>query len=456
MMTSISPTGDLRTGESGQPSNNIPKDKGDDGSIGAHDQSHQQSGASPLIAIVVLGICAFLAFGYYFWRRRKQQREFASNNRDAGDLLSAPPRSHLDRAKRSAINVASRIPFLRDKLRSTNRWETIDDPFGTVFPEKNGVSAAGFPGMTEPPRIMVQTTFTQRSSIVSKFKAAVTGGALPSIGSWTKATSTGEGANAGLSATAQANGGTSGQGAASSDPNPLGLSPFIAPKTSIIAEPAKITSQDGPPLGANHGPKPSFSSTAPQYNLTLQSTYGAGRRISELSSLSSGFGDGDIIIPPQPTRKSTASLGRLQGRPYTGGAENTGGGNSGNSRNRSSTATMATARSISSARRDTVYTEASEDFPPRFRTVSSWVNQQSGRVKRQEQRVQDTANKTGAPPPVPPIPPEQDFRLMMPDGEEPRRVEDTNVNTSTGDGKGGGDWGAETKSMLNVVIGTAH
>lgn len=54
-------------------------------------------------------------------------------------------------------------------------------------------------------------------------------------------------------------------------------------------------------------------------------------------------------------------------------------------------------------RRDTVYTEASEaSSVPRFRTINSWVRQQTSRVRK----------------PVP----EQGFGMMMPDEEEPKRV----------------------------------
>lgn len=133
-------------------------------------------------------------------------------------------------------------------------------------------------------------------------------------------------------------------------------------------------------------------------------------RASELSSLSSGFGDDDIIVaggpmvkPPPPAttnlRQSTNLVGRL---------------------------------SWAQSRRDTVYTQSSEDLPPRFRTVSSWVNQQTCRIKRAQQREQqqDAPPAPLAPgqPGVPGIhnpPVEQSFNMMMPDGEVPRPVEDT-------------------------------
>lgn len=170
---------------------------------------------------------------------------------------------------------------------------------------------------------------------------------------------------------------------------------------SSATAPSKTHVQEQP-KGGGLMPKPSISSTAPQINLTLPSTFGQ-QRLSDLSSLSSGFGDGDIIMP-QPTANV---------KPYQ--------------TSRLSTGTEAE----QSQKRDTVYTEASEDTPPRFRTVNSWVRQQTGRVKRAKQREEQTANETGLAPPVPSLPPEQEFRLMMPDGEEPRRVEDVHLNIGT-------------------------
>lgn len=119
-----------------------------------------------------------------------------------------------------------------------------------------------------------------------------------------------------------------------------------------------------------------------------------------MSSLSSGFGDGDIIMPPANGKASATTVETMVAMP----------------------APAAQRSSVSdiSQRRDTMYTEASEEPLPRFRSVNSWVRQQSGRVKRAKQR--EMASDA---PPVPSMPPEQDFRLMMPDREEPRRVETT-------------------------------
>lgn len=60
------------------------------------------------------------------------------------------------------------------------------------------------------------------------------------------------------------------------------------------------------------------------------------------------------------------------------------------------------------------------------------MRQQSGRIKRAAQR--DEAASRAAPP-VPSMPPEQDLRLMMPDGEEPRRVEEAEAGEGEEYGK---------------------
>ncbi|TWU72352.1 hypothetical protein ED733_002335 [Metarhizium rileyi] len=152
-----------------------------------------------------------------------------------------------------------------------------------------------------------------------------------------------------------------------------------------------------------HVPKESISLTEPQFNNNSLPS-GAQlfqKRLSDISSLSSGFGDGQFITDAFNSSAYTAD---------NTAAETT----------VKSPLPVAKRGSVghSSQRRDTVYTEASEDMPPRFRSVNSWVRQQTGRVNRAMQR--DEASDA---PPVPSLPPEQDFGLMMPDGEEPRRVD---------------------------------
>lgn len=96
-------------------------------------------------------------------------------------------------------------------------------------------------------------------------------------------------------------------------------------------------------------------------------------RASELSSLSSGFGDAKIDVPesgPNGTaldvpRKSLAyHTSRPMFSHFSWGKESGDVGGSANGGNR-----------------DTVYTQASE--APRFRSIQSWVGQQATRVERQ-------------------------------------------------------------------------
>ncbi|CAN8096691.1 unnamed protein product [Discula destructiva] len=131
-------------------------------------------------------------------------------------------------------------------------------------------------------------------------------------------------------------------------------------------------------------------------------------RASELSSISSGFGDGDIIVPPPAAHQQDPDS-----RPISY-AETANG----------SSRFETTANQIEAGgngQRDTTYTAASEDAAVRYRSVNSWVNQQTGQVARQQLQREGTEDI----PPVPLLPPEQRLTMMMDDGEEPRRYEDT-------------------------------
>lgn len=151
---------------------------------------------------------------------------------------------------------------------------------------------------------------------------------------------------------------------------------------------------------------------------------GPGQRMSDLSSLSSGFGDGEFIVPgppgqtalqpPQPAAiaypsslvGSTTCTNRLSGISsiQRGGSKR--------------------------SKRDTIYTESSEDTPARFRPLNSWVAQQSSRVKRGQKRgedYQDSVPQLPCQPGIPGIhnpPVEQTFNLMRRDDEKPRPVEE--------------------------------
>ncbi len=140
-------------------------------------------------------------------------------------------------------------------------------------------------------------------------------------------------------------------------------------------------------------------------------------RTSELSSLSSGFGDGDIIVPlaPPPVQASLRQSNNFVGR-FSWMSRGDG---SGDAPTPTSTASGGTGTSTSTGNRDTVYTEASEDSPPRFRTVNSWVYQQTGRVQRAEQRSPQAEE-------IPPVP---DLSMMADDGEVPRRPDTIPANS---------------------------
>lgn len=139
-------------------------------------------------------------------------------------------------------------------------------------------------------------------------------------------------------------------------------------------------------------------------------------RTSVLSSLSSGFGDGDILVPARvvspPPQAAVGVSGSREISSYS---------------KRFSWASRTTSQGT---RRDTVYTQSSEDMPPRFRTLNSWIDQQTGRIKRAQQREADQGPLPVVPglpgqPGVPGIhnpPREPSFGMMM-DDEEPRRAE---------------------------------
>ncbi|OAQ96566.1 hypothetical protein LLEC1_01277, partial [Akanthomyces lecanii] len=421
MLTSVSPTSSLGAGPSVTPYPDTTKPEGQ----GSNGQGGSRGGLSPgqgaAIAMgVLVCICSLAAVGFYFWRTRKQQRYPTSGGDRPFSSRFRPP---LDKAKRGLASLGNKIPYVRDRFYKNDSWKSLGDPYGDLFAEK--VSSSGTPASagsaphptTDIPKlapITVQTTITRESSIISQFNStAAVGNTVSSVGVSTLGVSSlGVSPAAEISTRAAAMGpsavGKHLVAAPASSTRPPSTSPFEAPgdvpANDAAARPAHIASQLRQLAGTTHGPKPSLSSITPQYNLTLPSTLGA-RRISDLSSLSSGFGDGDIVVPASKaqSRKSTTSS-KLQSVTNVASTESDQQQQQ-QQRNRHSTAT--TVNSNGSARRDTVYTEASEDSPPRFRTVSSWVRQQTGRVKREEQRQQDAADESGTAPPVPAIPPEQ-------------------------------------------------
>lgn len=191
--------------------------------------------------------------------------------------------------------------------------------------------------------------------------------------------------------------------------------PFASPEDAVVSDNMSPNSA----LNYGNGTMQTFETTAtdrsrmpdPYFNqseLARQASTAfdpakrAVYRASELSSISSGFGDGDFIVPPPAAAQPDA-------RPYSYAKTNLSRSNS-----------VANRSEVGSAgQRDTVYTTTSEDMPARYRSVNSWVNQQTGRVQRQQDRAGDEDV-----PPVPSLPPEDRLTMMMDDGEEPRRYED--------------------------------
>jgi len=105
---------------------------------------------------------------------------------------------------------------------------------------------------------------------------------------------------------------------------------------------------------------------------TYNPARGQGYRASEISSLSSGFGDGDIIVtqpntvvikPPIAAQGLDAETGNRQGSWIS--------------------------RSGSVVKRDSVYTTTTttSERPTRFRSIHSWVDQQKTRLKRADSRA---------------------------------------------------------------------
>ncbi|UKZ68378.1 uncharacterized protein TrAtP1_009417 [Trichoderma atroviride] len=137
-------------------------------------------------------------------------------------------------------------------------------------------------------------------------------------------------------------------------------------------------------------------------------------RISDVSSLSSGFGDGDIVIIQPPAAAATYAATPNRSNTFEPNINLSAVRTSPERKSFSSRFSRNNSRDHS---RDTFMTNSSEDLRPRFRTVSSWVHQQSRRTKQRSaaNRSEDRGMAT-------PLP-EQGFDMMMPDGEVPRRVD---------------------------------
>lgn len=179
-------------------------------------------------------------------------------------------------------------------------------------------------------------------------------------------------------------------------PSPEGIRiPIVRPNTQMAAAAHLENARKSVNAGVRNMPR------------TPRTPLRQNMRMSDVSSLSSGFGDGDIVII-QPPNAATAKSA------YNDSHVNVIAVRSSPERKH-----FSDRFSNRISRGDTVGTNSSsEDGRPRFRSISSWVGQQSRRVRR----AAAGRNEDGVPD-VPDVPPEQGFDMMMPDGQEPRRVE---------------------------------
>jgi hypothetical protein len=172
------------------------------------------------------------------------------------------------------------------------------------------------------------------------------------------------------------------------NPAPFGVSP---------AQPAQPTEQSAAQAFNNqpsYDPNPTFNP-----NLTYNTVATAGglsrqtsdandpveravNHISYLSSLSSGFGDQIIIPEPGPTKPNNVRASRQSYR-------------------QSRKFSWATSARGPQGDRDTVYTTSSIDSTPaRFRTINSWVAQQTGRLQKQNQIKDEVPSMPEIPKPL--------------------------------------------------------
>lgn len=177
---------------------------------------------------------------------------------------------------------------------------------------------------------------------------------------------------------------------------------------------SKVADAPIPPIPTHifHAAKSSMLSPSgePSYSLAMQSAMAnrdTASRGSDMSSLSSGFADSDIVVPPAVARKQRRSsqVSSLSGEVET------------NTLRYSGVSSISISDEMS-LRPVTMISEVSTETAPRFRTVDSWVNHQNARGSRPGTRGgRDAPALPRAPPP------EQEYNLMMSDDEEPRRVE---------------------------------
>lgn len=155
------------------------------------------------------------------------------------------------------------------------------------------------------------------------------------------------------------------------NPAPLGTSQPLAASHQIT----QSTTQISHTISSKHDPNNTYSTdnTATiHFSQNVSNSYNPAdtgvNRLSDLSSLSSGFGDAQIIIPESTPSRPAAPTSQENNR---------------------QTRKFSWVTSIFQARgsgdRDTIYTTSSEEPAPRFRTINSWVAQQTRHIERRRQ-----------------------------------------------------------------------
>jgi hypothetical protein len=148
-----------------------------------------------------------------------------------------------------------------------------------------------------------------------------------------------------------------------------------------------------------------LSPPKPQPPRQPSTIYEQDRPFSDLSSLSSGFGDAKIDIPesgptrPKSQRKSRASRGSRNNNTPPRFSWSSSPTTLGLGRTKGNRDTIYTANTTKST--NTTTTTSSEDSTPRFRSVNSWVSHQSKRIQRQMEHDREVDNMPAIPVPAP-------------------------------------------------------
>ncbi|KAL6890772.1 hypothetical protein GGI43DRAFT_206851 [Trichoderma evansii] len=333
-----------------------------------HEAAHRLSPAGEKAVIASTSIGGFvilLALGWFLWRLAKRK--------SAGRKSAWPANRDMREGPRRVSNrVTDRFTSMKDRLLpGALGWCSIDDssdgngpenekPAPTLAAKKAGLLERRLGAKTPPQNVTV-------NSYGMVFRTPILGDSMSDILERPKVTP--------------------------------------PPATAVAQERSRQ-------MAAAHLESARASVSVSAYNSRSQSLAPSRKntRISDVSSLSSGFGDGDIIIIQPPNAAATSAV--------TPTRSNTFDSNVNLRAARSSPERKSFGSRFSrNNSRDTVMTNSSEDLRPRFRTVSSWVHQQSRRTKQRS--ATNKSEDRGMPTPLP----EQGFEMMMPDGEVPRRVD---------------------------------